>query len=142
MAKAQRFVVGMDGSAGARAALLWAAEQASENEEHSIVAVAAWRRESPPSGGPATGKPKDKLKEMLATEIAKIPDERVRTSVTTAVVEGSPADVLVEASEEADVLVLGRHGHGKAWHMVVGWTSEECARKVNCPVVIVPPGKK
>jgi nucleotide-binding universal stress UspA family protein len=143
MVKNQRFVVGVDGSAAGRAALRWAVAQAADHDGGSIHVVAAWRREAPSPGASKAASPKDRLTEMLAAEVAAIGvDGHAGTEISTAVVEGSPADVLAEASRDADMLVLGKHGHGKAWHMLVGWTSEECARRVDCPVVIVSPPAK
>ena len=54
------------------------------------------------------------------------------------VVEGPAADVLTAAARTADLLVLGSHGHSRLRHTVLGSVSEECVRKANCPVVVVP----
>jgi nucleotide-binding universal stress UspA family protein len=128
----KRLVVGVNGSKSSRAALRWAVANATDGDGDSIVAIAAWER----SGNNATSK--SKVKEMLAAEIEAIPaDERSKVTITTEVSEGTPEEVLVEACEDADMLVLGRQGHGKAWTMMFGSTSAECIRKVECPVVIV-----
>ena len=136
----QRYVVGMDGSAGARAALRWAVTQAAGHDGDSIHAIAAWRRD-PSSGGSSSAKThKQRLNTMLATEVDALPaDERSHTTISTEVAEGPTEEILVEACEDNDILVLGRHGHGKAWHILMGWTTEACVRKVACPVVIIPP---
>ena len=132
----KRLVVGMNGSKSSRAALRWAVTTAAAGEGDTVVAVAAWER----SGSNASSK--SKLKEMLAAEIEALPaEERARITITTEVSEGPPEEVLVEAAEEADMLVLGRQGHGKAWEMMFGSTSRECISKVDCPVVIVASAK-
>jgi nucleotide-binding universal stress UspA family protein len=139
--KQQRFVVGVDGSAGGRAALRWAVAQAAEHDGDSIHAIAAWHQQPATPG--AAVRPhetqKSLLTEMLIEEIDALPaNKRERVEITTAVTEGAAGNVLAEASRDADVLVLGTHGHGKAWHRMFGWTSDQCVRKVTCPVVIVP----
>jgi nucleotide-binding universal stress UspA family protein len=53
--------------------------------------------------------------------------------------EGRPADVLAAAGHNADLLVLGSHGHSRVPHTVLGSVSEECIRKAACPVVIPVP---
>jgi nucleotide-binding universal stress UspA family protein len=128
----KRLVVGVNGSKSARAALHWAVASASEGEDVSVHAVAAWEATQP-------NKSRSKVAEMLAREIGVLPEtDRARVDITTEVTQGLPSEVLSEASQDADMLVLGRQGHGKAWYMMFGSTSEECARKADCPVVIVP----
>jgi nucleotide-binding universal stress UspA family protein len=143
--KQQRLVVGVDGSKGARAALRWAVASAADQDGDSILAVAAWQRE-PTAGTSSHGKKNEraeKVAAMLAAEVAAIPADQVSgTKITTSVSEGQPGDVLADACQDADLLVLGRQGHGKAWQMIFGSTSEECVRKVDCPVVIVTPPPK
>jgi nucleotide-binding universal stress UspA family protein len=53
-------------------------------------------------------------------------------------VEGRAADVLCAAARNADLLVLGSHGHSRVRHTVLGSVSEECVRNAPCPVVIIP----
>jgi nucleotide-binding universal stress UspA family protein len=52
--------------------------------------------------------------------------------------EGAPVRVLTRAAEQADLLVLGSHGHGRVFHAVVGSVADECIRAAACPVLIVP----
>jgi nucleotide-binding universal stress UspA family protein len=52
--------------------------------------------------------------------------------------EGRPADVLAAAGHNADLLVLGSHGHSRVRHTLLGSVSEECIRKAACPVVVIP----
>jgi len=59
--------------------------------------------------------------------------------VTTRTVRGRPAQVLVDASGHADLLVLGPRGLGGLRGMVLGSTGHHCAAHARCPVVIVHP---
>ncbi|RZU01896.1 nucleotide-binding universal stress UspA family protein [Kribbella rubisoli] len=53
---------------------------------------------------------------------------------------GKPEDVLVELSESATMLVLGRRGHGVFADLLIGSTSEAVANRGRGPVVVVPTG--
>jgi nucleotide-binding universal stress UspA family protein len=59
-------------------------------------------------------------------------------SVRVDLVHGQPAYVLVEASEDADVIVISRPIHGGFVHHL-GATARAVIREAHCPVLIVPP---
>jgi nucleotide-binding universal stress UspA family protein len=53
-------------------------------------------------------------------------------------VEGKhAAEVLIERSEEADLLVVGSRGHGGFVGMLLGSVTQHLVAHANCPVVIV-----
>jgi nucleotide-binding universal stress UspA family protein len=52
--------------------------------------------------------------------------------------DGSPARVLVEASREADLLVMGSRGHGPLPAALLGGVAQHVVRRAACPVVIHP----
>ena len=56
--------------------------------------------------------------------------------VTSRVVQGHPAQILVEASKGADLLVVGSRGHGEFVGMLIGSVSEYCATNAHCPVLV------
>jgi nucleotide-binding universal stress UspA family protein len=58
--------------------------------------------------------------------------------VVAEVVEGRAAHVLCQAARDADLLVLGSHGHDRVYHTVLGSTAEECVESAECPVVVIP----
>jgi nucleotide-binding universal stress UspA family protein len=51
-------------------------------------------------------------------------------------VRGRPAQVLVDESEHADLLVVGSRGLGGLRGMVLGSVGHHCAAHSHCPVVI------
>jgi len=53
---------------------------------------------------------------------------------------GHPAQVLIEASKEADLLVVGSHGHGAFTGMLLGSVSIHCVTGAFCPVVVIRAG--
>lgn len=58
--------------------------------------------------------------------------------VEQSVLEGTPAQVLVEAAQGADLLVVGTRGHGGFTGLLLGSVSQQAAHHAPCPVVIVP----
>jgi nucleotide-binding universal stress UspA family protein len=52
--------------------------------------------------------------------------------------EGHPTAVLLDAAKGADLLVLGRTGHGGAVSALLGSVSHHCIQHAECPVVVVP----
>lgn len=50
-----------------------------------------------------------------------------------------PARALIDASESADLLVLGSRREGGLKARFVGSTADECLRNAHSPIVIVPP---
>jgi nucleotide-binding universal stress UspA family protein len=57
--------------------------------------------------------------------------------------EGSPADALIETAERegAEMLVVGSRGRGSLRSAVLGSVSRELAARAPCPVVVVPSGE-
>jgi nucleotide-binding universal stress UspA family protein len=60
-------------------------------------------------------------------------------SVTVKAVHGFPVKELVNASREADMIVLGARGAGGFTRLMLGSTAGQVVQHARCPVVIVPP---
>jgi nucleotide-binding universal stress UspA family protein len=60
------------------------------------------------------------------------------THITTTVKQGSASQALLKAAEDADLLVVGRRGHGGFIGLLIGSTAEQVAHHAPCPVVVVP----
>jgi nucleotide-binding universal stress UspA family protein len=139
-----RIVVGVDGSEGGRRALRWAIDEVAARGG-TVQAVNAWSwvaedRPTNRSAGAGVGDDQSEAEKLLLREIESVPN-RAGISVASEAVEGRPADVLTAAARDADLLVLGSHGHSRVWHTVLGSVTEECVRFANCPVVVLPVGR-
>jgi nucleotide-binding universal stress UspA family protein len=145
---AQRIVVGVDGSAGGKAALAWALTQALRTGA-TVTAVASWQL--PTIDGMAgfgayaalsSYDLRDPTTEVLAKAVAEATAElpvESTVAVTTSVVQGYPARELLRAAEGADLLVVGSRGHGELSGMLLGSVGLHCVTHATCPVVVVPP---
>jgi len=135
-----RIVVGVDGSEGGARALAWAVAEAARRGG-TVQAVTAWQwaddERAVATGvhpGDAEAKARTMLDEAVAVARAGHPD----LPVAAEAVRGPSAEVLTAAAANADLLVLGSHGHGRIFHAVLGSVAEACVRAATCPVVVVP----
>jgi nucleotide-binding universal stress UspA family protein len=136
-----RIVVGVDGSAGADRALAFALEEARLRGA-DVVVIHAWSfpavTYTPFGPGPLMS---ETDLESAEAEIVERALERVDTSgvqVSRKLVVGGSAPVLLEAAEDAELLVVGTRGHGGFAGLLLGSTSQHLAHHPPCPLVIVP----
>src|SRR5690349_15840680 len=115
----RRIVVGVDGSECAKAALRWAVAQARLTDA-TVEAVTAWQ--DPSMSGFSYGwSPMLFDGDSIATltektlneTIAEVTDEDggQRVAIDPRVVQGHPAQVLLNAASGAHLMVLGSRGH-------------------------------
>jgi nucleotide-binding universal stress UspA family protein len=133
-----RIVVGVDGSSSSADALRWAANQATLTGDELHV-VTAWHLAAGYGYAPiATDFDWLRDRESLLDEMIEksVPAER-RASVHKHVAEGHPAEVLLDAAEGAQLLVVGSRGHGGFTGMLLGSVSQHLVTHARCPVVVV-----
>src|SRR5690606_5197132 len=96
-------VVGVDGSDSSLRALQWAAHEAGQRGG-TVQAVTAWRWDVPGGGiaaeGPADADARERAAQMLEQAVAALTGD---TPTASEVVEGRPAEVLADASRDADL---------------------------------------
>ncbi len=131
-------IVGVDGSDSSTAALRWACEQARLTDS-TIDAIVAWGW--PMSFGTAipipTGyDPAADAQTVLSTIVEPLAGEFPSVTIRPVVLEGHAAEVLVEASHHADLLVVGNRGHGEFSGLFIGSVSHHCASYAHSPVLI------
>ena len=133
-----RIVVGVDGSESSKAALRWAMRQA-KMEGARVEAVAAW--EYPAWSGFPPPVARFDLDEAasrsLDAAIAAASRDVPGCEVTSRVVEGNAARVLIDAAKGAGMLVVGNRGYGGFTEALLGSVSQHCTHHAQCPVVII-----
>jgi len=137
--------VGIDGSNHSIRALEWAVKEAAV--KHAPLTVLTVHP-VPQSGW--TGNPiilpqdsEDLRKEQQAAEemtlkVTSQLGEAQPASVTVRAVAGFPSRELIEASREADLLVVGSRGAGGFAKLVAGSVSSQVTHHAHCPVAVVP----
>lgn len=139
----RRIVVGVDGSAGARHALQWAAALARETGAE-IEAVCAWHYPvltTLPVAAvlPGPEEMSAETMEHLRTLVRESLDEPGGLVIRHHVSKGPAAEALLEAAMGADLLVVGSRGLGGFGALLLGSVSQQVTHHAPCPVVIVPP---
>lgn len=135
-----RIVVGVDGSEGSLRALRWAAREA-QNRGGTVQAIMAYDwagTEAALLAGLGPDAEHQRALDVLAAAVAEVTRDHRRTTIATEVLLGQAAHQLTQAARDADLLVVGSHGHGRLHHAVLGSVSEACIRLSPCPVVVVP----
>lgn len=130
-----RIVVGVDGFEEAAAALRWAALEA-QRRRGVLEVVTGWSYDLPDKVGEFESRAAASLDRARQEVSALAPDV---ASEYHAEAEGA-ADALVRHSQDAALLVVGTRRRSRLTGIVLGSVSEECARRTDCPIVIVPRG--
>jgi nucleotide-binding universal stress UspA family protein len=135
-----RIVVGIDGSEGGARALRWAMEHAAARGG-AVQAITVWNWAGNEAGVPVASTPAiemERARKTLDEAVGHVVSRYPQVPLASEVVEGMPAAAMAHAARDADLLVLGSHGHSRLRHAVLGSVSEECVRAARCPVVVVP----
>ena len=141
-----KIVVGLDGSAPAEQALAWAVDAALAFGAEVVAVHSVGMLES--AHAPATTSatetsaqpPKDVLVQLRHAVGHCL--EKVETPPELRLIfePGAPADALLRVAEveKADLIVVGRRGHGEPYQLDLGSTSRSVAARGTVPVVVVP----
>jgi len=136
-AGAGRIVVGVDGSAYSRRALDWAVREAALRERPCLL-VHCWEMgAAAASPYAATGLEllETGARESLDADLAWARESGV--TVEGRLVQGRPVEALLEASSDAELLVVGSHGRGAISGALLGSVSSGCIRHATCAVVVL-----
>jgi nucleotide-binding universal stress UspA family protein len=70
----------------------------------------------------------------------EIEEANAATGVTVerVVDEGPAADVILDASKDAELVVVGTRGHGALASLVLGSTSQQVIHRAHGPVAVIP----
>lgn len=79
--------------------------------------------------------------ELVERELSAIGARTSGVHVERHLVEGPPARMLLDAAEDAELLVLGASRHGSLGGVVLGAVGQKCLEHALCPLVIVRTGE-
>ncbi|MEU3530849.1 universal stress protein [Streptomyces murinus] len=139
----ERIVVGVDGSEGSKQALNWAVRQA-ELTGGWVEAVIAW--DVPQFHGalgwmPPSSSDEAALEGRAQSEVTSAVEEAVAAhptvQVSTVARYGTPASVLLQASRDAALLVVGSRGLGGFKGLLLGSVAQHCVQHAHCPVLVL-----
>ncbi len=77
-------------------------------------------------------------REELQDEADKLQNSGI--DAESLLVQGAAAEVILDEASKLniDLIVIGSHGHGAVYHLVVGSVSEGVLHRSSCPVLVIP----
>lgn len=137
----KRIVVGVDGSDASDAGLLWATEEALRCGAE-LVLVHGWVY--PYLGSRSSvSEPRDEMRldamRVLESSASKAHELAPAVACHSIITEEGPAKAILNAAEEADLVVVGSRGHGGFAALLLGSVSRTVLQHAPCPVAVVRP---
>lgn len=137
-----RVIVGVDGSDHSKEALREGARLARALDA-PLEAIACWQ--DPAAYGASYGYVPDldpeafraESRRMLGTTLEEVFGRHRPANLSTRLLHGRPAELLVEESRSARLLVVGRRGVGGVLGMIMGSVSSALVSHAHCPVLVV-----
>lgn len=138
-------IVGVDGSGHSQRALEWAIKEAAIRQV-PLTVLTVHEAIKGYAGGPIvyTDDPArtEEARVAAQAEVEKVLaalEEPRPESVTVRAIHGFPAKELINASKDADMLVLGSRGVGGFSRLMMGSVAGQVTHHAHGPVVIIPP---
>ncbi len=135
-------VVGVDGSRASVAALILALREAHEQHQ-AVEVVTVWAPPAPAGGGDgglfmarAARRRALRVQTLATTRAVRLAGCHV--PITGVLLDGDPADILVQASGDAARLVLGSSRSRASDGAPAGSVVRRCLTEATCPVLVVP----
>jgi len=137
-------VVGIDGSEHSQRVLEWAMREAALQQAPLTVLTVHQVAGSHWTGNPIIY-PEDRPEQERARQAAEEAVDKAASqlggarpaSVTVRAVSGLPAQELVAASRDADLVVVGSRGGGGFAGLLMGSVSAQVVRHAACPVAVI-----
>lgn len=140
-------VVGFDGSDHSQTALNWAIDEARQRKGQ-LRLVTAWNK--PPmawypavletaAGEIAAEESAEQIAGTLQAEALKSAAAEGVAATGQIVHSDSPASAILDAAQDADLVVVGSRGHGGFPALHLGSVSTQVINHAPCPVLVVRP---
>jgi nucleotide-binding universal stress UspA family protein len=139
-------IVGVDGSGHSEAALKWAMKEAVIR--HAPLTVMTVHQDGADfwTGNLNIFGQDQPGRELACQAVQKAADKAAArlgdsrpASVTVRAVSGTPAEELINAARDTDLMVVGSRGSGGFARLLMGSVNSQVANHAGCPVVIVRP---
>jgi len=132
-------VVGIEGTVASQAALEWAIREAALRGT-TVTVVHAWEFIVARDAGRMTAHEEKTASDCMldAAITSGLRAAGVSPEVVPRSIKGPVAKALLSASEDAELLVLGRGHRSGMIDILRHSVSAECVRHASCPVVIIP----
>jgi nucleotide-binding universal stress UspA family protein len=135
-----QIIVGADGTASSRAAVEWAAREASRR--HALLRVVLvfdgeWAAARYDPASEYLDVARQLADAVTAAAMSQALAVAPRLEVETDALIGNPAPRLLEVAEQAALAVLGSRGRGGFASLLLGSVSQRVATHAPCPVVVV-----
>ena len=141
-------VVGFDGSVHSRQALTWAISEAAVRRAPLTVltvqqAVAGYwgAPVAYPGDQDLLGHADKVAREETESVLEKLSDRERPPSITVQAVIGMPAEEILKAAQDADMIVVGSRGAGGFKKLLLGSVGLHITHHAHCPVVVIPADK-
>ena len=134
-------VVGVDGSDQAKRALRWALDYADDDD--TLKVVHAWNLyavgglEAPYLDPSDFEVDANRLVKQLVADVVDV--DHAGPTLEPIVRHGHAGHVLIDLSDDADLLVVGSRGRGGFTGLLLGSVSTYVVHHAHCPVLVVPP---
>lgn len=132
-----RIIVGVDGSPHSVEGLRWAIGHAERLGDCTVVAILAWQLPLIAVPGAFDQEELEERAKRFLNQTVEQLVPRPQVPVERIVAHAEPTTALVEASRDADLLVVGTRGRNAFKGLLLGSVSQGCAANAYCPVVIV-----
>ncbi|MFC7495176.1 MULTISPECIES: universal stress protein [unclassified Nocardioides] len=144
MAAERTVIVGHDGSSTSDLALAWAIDYAARFDA-DVRVIRGWSMSTAPRPASMTPGYVPPIEEWEAAVVADleracsrvVAERGAGVEVSCEGFRGAAANGLVEASQDADLLVVGARGLGGFKGLALGSVSDQCVRHAACPVVVI-----
>jgi nucleotide-binding universal stress UspA family protein len=137
-------IVGIDGSDHSKNALEWAMKEAAIRHApltviivHPVIAGFSGLAVAYPTDDALLDQARATAREAVDKTLAQL-DGPGPEAVTVQGVSGFPAEVLITAGRDADMLVVGSRGSGGFSRLLLGSVSSQVTHHARCPVVVIP----
>lgn len=138
-------IVGIDGSARSRTALEWAIGEAAVRHTpltvltvHQAVAGFYTSTVAYPGDEDLTNQARELAQKETDDVLGQVDEGSRPPSVTVRAASGLPAEELLKAAADMDMIVVGSRGAGGFSRLLLGSVSTQVAHHAHCPVVVIP----